>query len=59
MKVLVVWHLRITLFNLLHKHRCSFGPKKKEKWELSAREKVDEALKIKDAATGLFKVRVS
>lgn len=38
-------------------HENSFGPKKKEKWEMTAREKVTEALKLKDAATGLFKVR--
>lgn len=34
----------------------SFGPKKKEKWELTAKEKVAAALKLKDSATGMFKV---
>lgn len=33
----------------------SFGPKKKEKWELNDEEKGKEAAKLKDEATGLFK----
>jgi hypothetical protein len=34
----------------------SFAPKKKAKWEMSSTEKLAEALKLKDDATGLFKV---
>jgi FKBP-type peptidyl-prolyl cis-trans isomerase len=33
----------------------SFGPKKKEKWELSNEEKEQEATKLKEEGTALFK----
>jgi hypothetical protein len=34
----------------------SYGPKKKEKWEMSVEEKMEAAKKGKDVATGLFQV---